>query len=384
MATKSSETPPTESLASTASVPALRPHLQTPEPAKRKRPWLWGFGALFGLVLLGVGLWQPWTTGPLAVAVEVAAAGPATRILAVNGRIGSTRSVEVKPLVSGTLGALWVAEGDRVSEGQDLAQVETAAQNSLIRQAVAGLDAALVSQEQARASYQRSLALGGTVARSTLETEERNLRAAEQEVARMQALLDQAQIALANHTSRAPFTGSVIAVNVEKGQAVSPSTVLMTFADLDDLRVETDVDEVYATQIVAGQTAVLQLAGETTTSAGHVSFVSSRVDAATGGLAVELVFDTPIKAPIGLTVTANIIVESRDSALTVPRTALATVAGKKGVFVLQGDKAEFRPLQVVDWPATRLIVTTGLMAGEAVIADAVGLSQGQTVSAEGP
>ncbi len=361
-------------------VPALRPPPPKQEQKARRQPWLWAGAALVGLILAGLAYLQPWVAHPAQVVIETATLAPATRVLAVNGQISAAHSVEVRPMVSGALEAVLVAEGDKVATGQDLARVNTAAQNSLIRQAVAGLDAALVAQEQARATYQRSLALGGTVARTVLDNDARALRSADQEVARMSALVDQAQIALANHTNRAPFSSSVIALNVEAGQIVDPSTVLMTLADLGDLVVETDVDEAYATQIVQGQLAVLQLAGETATHQGHVCFVSSRVDVSTGGLAVKLTFDAPVVAPIGLTVTSNIVVDGREAALTVPRTAMATFGADKGVFVIEAGKAKFRKLQVVDWPATRLIVTQGLTEGDKVIVDAAGITDGQAVT----
>ena len=89
------------------------------------------------------------------------------------------------------------------------------------------------------------------------------------------------------------MTGTVLALNVEPGQSIDPSTPLMTIADLGELIVETDVDEAYATQLRKGQAAVLQLAGETLLRDGRIDFVSQQVDAATGGLAIELGFDAP-------------------------------------------------------------------------------------------
>jgi hypothetical protein len=115
-------------------------------------------------------------------------------------------------------------------------------------------------------------------------------------------------------------------LDAEEGQIVGPTSRLLTLADLSDLLVEADVDEAYATQIAVGQPAVLQLAGNTGTREGHVSFVSNRVDEATGGLAIKISFDAPVAAPVGLTVATNIIVDQRDAALTVPRTALVNGA----------------------------------------------------------
>lgn len=365
-------------------VPALRPAQAAGAPGLRKRGWLWlGAGALVvaAAVLSYV---QPWVAKPPLVMIEVAALAPATRVLAVNGRMAAAHSVDVRPQASGAIERLFVAEGDTVKPEQSLARINADTQNTLLRQAVAGLDAALVAQEGARAAFDRSSALGANVSRSDLEGQSRALQSAAQEVARMTAMVDQAQIALNNHTVVAPIGGKVLTLRVDPGQIVDASTVLMTLADLTDLMVETDVDEVYATQISQGQPAVLQLAGESVTRAGHVSHVSDRVDVATGGLAVKLVFDEAVSAPVGLTVTANIVVDQQDAALTVPRSALATVGSAKGVFLAIDCTARFQPVQVVDWPAARLIVTGGLAEGSALIVDATGLVPGQAIKVGQP
>jgi RND family efflux transporter MFP subunit len=321
---------------------------------------------------------------PQAVSVEFATLAPVTRVLAVNGRIAAVNSVEIRAAASGRLIALPVAEGDSVAADQVLARVDAAAQTAAVRQAMAGLDAALVTQQQAQDTYDRDLALGGNIARTELETAARAVQSAAQEVARMTAALEQAQALLAIHTIRAPIAGTILTLEAEAGQLVGPSTPLLTLADLSDLVVEADVDEAYATQIARDQPAVLQLAGETETREGHVSYVSARVDEATGGLEIRIAFDDPIIAPIGMTVATNIIVDQRAAALTVPRTALVTDAEGTGVFVIADGVARRRALTVVDWPAARLIVNDGLTEGDAVIVDATGISDGQAVVVDQP
>jgi RND family efflux transporter MFP subunit len=287
-------------------------------------------------------------------------------------------------MVSGMLVGISVAEGDDVSAGAELARIDPATQQAAVRQALAGLDAAIVAQSEAQATHARNVALGTSIARVTVETSARTVLSATQEVTRMTAVFDAAQIKLDDFTIRAPIAGTVLTLNVDPGQSVDPSTVLMTLADLSRLEVETDVDEAYATQIKLGQKAVLQLAGESALRDGRVSVVSRLVDAATGGLAVTLAFDAPVSAPIGLTVTANIIVDSRDAAMTLPRAALVTDSAGTAVFVLADGTAQRRSVAVIDWPAARLIVTSGVAPGDIVIADATGIGDGQAVTEVAP
>jgi RND family efflux transporter MFP subunit len=361
-------------------VPALRP-----APAARtRRRWGWIVAGLLALALALGGAARVWMARPLPVAVESVTPAPVTRVLAVNGRMEAVHSVEVRPTVSGPVAALPVAEGAVVPAGTVLARIDAEAQNALVRQAVAGLDAALIAQTEARESHARALALGGNIARSIVETRARALQSAGQEVARLTALLEQAQIALRDHTIRAPIAGTVLALDAEVGQIADPGRPLLTLADMDDLVVEADVDEAYATQIAPGQAAVLQLAGEAGTRAGHVDYVSRQVDVATGGLDVRIAFDGPVAAPVGLTVAANIIVARRAAALTVPRTALHSAGDRTGVYVVEEGVARFRPVTVVDWPAARLVVTAGLAEGAVVITDAAGIAEGQPVTAARP
>ncbi|MGO4910189.1 efflux RND transporter periplasmic adaptor subunit [Pseudorhodobacter sp. W20_MBD10_FR17] len=363
-------------------MPAL--HKRAQPVAPKRRWWLWAIAGMFGLAVAATALTQIWRAGPPIVAFETVALAPATRVLAVNGRIAATNSVEIRPVLTGKITALPVAEGDEITVGQTLAQIDPAVQNAIVRQAMAAMDAAVVSQQQATEAYDRAVSLGANIARTTVEADAHAVELATQEVTRQTAALDQALAGLENHTLRAPVAGTILTLDAELGQLVSPTTPLLTLADLGSLLVEADVDETYATQVAVGQPAILRLAGEANNRDGHVSFVSARVDAATGGLAIKIAFDAPVTAPVGLTVTANIIVDSRDFALTVPRTALLSDTDRTDVFVVRDGVAQRQPVTVVDWPASRLIVTSGLTANDVVITDASGMTDGQAVVAEQP
>ncbi|MDO9525499.1 MAG: efflux RND transporter periplasmic adaptor subunit, partial [Gemmobacter sp.] len=373
-----SQPPATAGLPMVPAVLASIPQMH-PAPKPRRGPWLWAVGAVLAAGVAGLLYFQPWAEPTAVVVVETATLGPVTRVLAVNGRIAGVRSVTIRPQIAGTLSEVLVADGEIVRVGTTLARIDPEAQQAVVRQALAGLDAALVTQAESEANYERTKALGANAARVVLESAARAVQSAAQEVARTTAFLDQAQIQLQKYSITAPLSGSVLALAAEPGQIVDLSTVLMTVADLGQLVVETDVDESYARQIKVGQPAALQLSGDTAVLDGHVSFVSQRVDETTGGLAIKLTPDAPLTAPIGLTVTANITVDDRASAITVPRAAIVRNISGDGVLVVTDGKAQLRPVQVIDWPAARLIVTDGLAAGDVVISDAVGLADGQTV-----
>lgn len=351
----------------------------SPAP-KRRTSWIWAGLIVVAMVAAALWYFQPWVSKGVTVAVETVELTPLIRVLAVNGRVAPLHLVVVKPTIAGEVLTVLAVEGDRVMQGAVLARIDASAQQAIVRQAMAGLDAGLVGQAQADASLLRAEALGDNIARLTLQDARSAQQTAVQDVARLTALLDQAQIALGKYTILAPTAGTVLTRDAETGQTVDATTALFSMADLGQLVVETDVDETYATQITPGLAAVLQLMGETDKLDGHVSFVAAQVDAATGGLAVKIAFDAPLNAPVGLTATANIIVDQQHAAISVPRAALVTDATGTAVFVAIAGQSMRRVVTVVDWPADRLQVTQGLAPGDVVIVDATGLSDGAAIT----
>ena len=351
------------------------------EKGLNRHKFLWWGAAVFAAVILMAALYlQPWAEKSTVVAVEEVTPGPLTRLLAVNGKIAALHSVDVRSTVTGRLRDIIASIGDTVRQGDVLARIDSAQQQAVVRQALAGLDAGLVGLSQANASLARNRLLGVNVSRSALEDAESAAQTAAQEVGRLTALFDQAQIALGYHTVTAPIAGTLVASEVDVGQTIDAATVLFTLADLGQLVVETDVDEAYAVQISVGQPVLLQIVGEAEMRTGKVSFVAPRVSEVSSALAVKLAFDKPVVAPVGLTVTANITVDRQFAAISVPRAAVVTVEGEDSVFVLSGDVVQRRKVVVVPWPASRLMVTDGLASGEKVIVDATALVDGQSVT----
>src|SRR5690606_39201317 len=109
-----------------------------------------------------------------------------------------------------------------------------------------------------------------------------------------------------------------------QGQLVDPQTELFVVADMSDLVVETDVDELYSSRVSAGLPALLKPVGATIAQRGTVTFAAPTVDPATGGRAIKIAFDEPVALPVGQTVNANVIVDEVSDALSVPRGAIVT------------------------------------------------------------
>lgn len=343
---------------------------------------------MLGLALVvGVGAYaaiaRPWIAKPLEVSVETLSLGPVSQVLAVNGRIAAHRSVVLRSTVQGRVISVSADVGDAVTEGQVIAQLDTSQPRLLVDQAKAALAAGELQLDQARTNLDRTKALGDNVARATLENAETQYRAAETEVARLQAVLAQADNQLEQYSFRSPFDGVVLARGAEMGQIIDAQSELFTIADLGELLVETDVDELYSSQMRVGLGALLKPAGGTAVQPGKVIFAAPTVDPQTGGRAIKIAFDVPVSLPIGLTVNANVIVAENAEALSVPRTALLMDAARAFVLVEDNGVARERDVSFIDWPADRLEITDGLVAGDRVIVDPTAVKAGQAVAPSG-
>lgn len=361
---------------------AAAPSSLQPTAPRGRRIWL----IVGALLAVAVGGWlavsRPWEAKPLQVATETVTAGPASRILASNGRIEPETSVNVSATVSGRIASVAVNDGDEVKAGALLATIDDAQQRAAVSQASSALDAARAQLQQAKINFERAQSLGDAISRKDLDTSQLALQTAQNDVTRLEAALSQAMSLLAQYSIKAPFDGTVLTRAVDPGQVVSSATVLFAFADLLHLRAEASIDELYSAEIHRGLKAKLQPSGYNRTLEGEVSFVAPTVDSSTGGRLVRVAIDDQegLVLPIGLTVNLNIVVAEVANAITVPRAALITSGADPAVFVIEGGKAVLRPVEYIDWPSARLVVTSGLKEGEVLVAAPKGVTAGALVS----
>lgn len=342
------------------------------EARRRRRRFAW-WAVLLVLVVSG-GAWavvaRPWEATPTIVDVEMEKPGPASRILAINGRVQPTEQVEISATVEGRVLSVAASEGEEVTAGTPLLVIDDSQQRAAVTQARTQLDGAEAQRDKARLDLERAEALRDTVSQRSVDEARLALDTAEKEVARLTSLLDQAEDLLAEYTVKAPFDGTILSRGVNAGQVVSSSTALFLLADLDTLHGEASVDELYASEVRRGLTVRARPTGHADVLEGEVIYVSPRVDASTGGRLVQVSLPGAgeLNLPVGLTVMLNIIVDERDDAITIPRSALA--AGERpAVYVIEDGKAMLRVVRYIDWPSDRLVVTEGLAGGEVLIVD---------------
>ena len=182
-----------------------------------------------------------------------------------------------------------------------------------------------------------------------------------------------ARKALADTTVRSPFAGVVAERLVSVGDYVTRGTKVASVMRIDPLRVELTVPQQYVSTVATGRTVTFEVdayPGETFT--GQVRYVSPSIAAETRALMVEAVVPNPeSRLKPGFFATAQIEQAAMVPGVLVPSTAVRTISGTARVFVVIGDRVEERIVTAGQAIGERVEITSGLKAGEKVVATGV-------------
>ena len=326
-----------------------------------------------GLVLLGGVLWggQRWLLGP-PTPVTVVVQRNFVQTVVASGRIESPHRVELGVQLTGTVMAVPVQEGQNVTTGQVLIQLENAELRASLRQAE-------LAVTQAQAKLRQLREVQAPVAEQTLSQAQANQDATVRGLERTQNLFDQGflgQAALdeaqrAEHVARAqrqvaqqqlnsaraggsemavtesallqaqagaelaaarlryakvlaPAAGSLIARQVEPGDVVQPGKVLMVLSPAGETQLVVQIDEKHLNLLHLGQEAWVSAdAYPDQRFAATLVYINPGVDAQRGSVEVKLrVTQPPTYLKQDMTVSVDIAVAQRSQAVLVPTEAV--------------------------------------------------------------
>jgi HlyD family secretion protein len=197
--------------------------------------------------------------GPRATPSPSTAGTPvtATDEVVADGRVVPRTRAELGPAIPGTVAEVLVEAGDDVRAGDEMLRLADAAPVAAVEGAEASLTAA--EANVARAEAQRD-ALPDDAPDEQVRATDADVDAAIAQQQSAAAALRGAQAALAETVVTSPIDGTVIAVDVEAGDAVAPGTPVVRVGDLSGWSViTTDLDELNAVRVREGDTAVVRV-----------------------------------------------------------------------------------------------------------------------------
>ena len=384
-----------------------------------------------------------------AVEVRVEAVGLRDLIddVSATGHIEPKTHVDITTDVAGRIIDLPVEEGQDVEEGDLLLQIDPALFRAAVNRAEAGVAQARATLAQQQAAYQQAqrdadrltaLQARGTdfvteaeveQAVTNAEVQQRLFEASEHSVQQAEANLDQERDRLGKTTIRAPMSGRITRLNVERGETAivgtmnNPGSLLLTVADLSVMEAVIEVDETDVPDIVIGDSAYVEIDAfpnrrfvGTVTEIGNSSIVPLN-PAAAGGSAQAIDFEVRIELrepPEGirpdLSATADVITATRDQVPSIPITALTlmdadeyeeipnenlpsapgsdAVRDIEGVFVVEGDIVRFRPVEIGIAGENYFEVVSGIELGTTVVSGSFQaireLGDGSRIRIDGP
>ena len=295
---------------------------------------------------------------------DIATVGQAELVglLSVNGSLRAVQSAVVKAKVAAELKSLSVREGDRVSAGQLIGQLDATEVRLRLKQAEDQAAAAQSQLDIAQRTLDNNKALvnQGFISRTALETSVSSASGAQSSLQAAQAAAAIARKAVADSEVRAPIAGLVSQRLVQPGERVSVDGRIVEIVDLSRIELEAAVAPEDVVQLRVGQTARVEIDGLAAPIAAKVVRINPAAQAGTRTVSAYLELQAgPHMAGLRQGLFARGAVElQRRQALVVPATAV------------RFDQAKPYVLAVVDGVAKSLPVTLGLR-GDARIGSAV-------------
>ncbi|MDG4720594.1 MULTISPECIES: efflux RND transporter periplasmic adaptor subunit [Thalassospira] len=283
----------------------------------------------------------------------------------------SALGVSIYPAVSGEVSDVLVRAGDEVTKGQVLV-ILTAERERLARNLAA---VQVKDAEQLLARYEQARPLGA-VAASEVDT-------ARTALAEAKIQLDQAEVDLADRTIMAPFDGIVGIPQIEAGDRVDSSTVLLTLDNIESILVDFEVAETRFDNVKPGQSLRVQtwsLPGELFT--GVVESIGSRVDPESRTFSVRARVPNPNSRLLaGMSFAVYVDIEGKQYP-SVPEISVLWGDGGTYVWRIVDEKVTRVPVRVVKRTGGRILIDGPVAKGDLIVVEGVlRLRPGRTVAA---
>lgn len=273
--------------------------------------------------------------------------------VSANGVVQPINKVEIKSKASGQVEELNFVEGVYVTKGTLLVALDQRTAKNDYDQAKADLALSEASAKQADNSNKRAEELFAKGLSSQQERDQVNV-----EYVRTQSQLVKARAALSNADERlrdtrvmAPISGTILTKNVEIGQIISSGvtnvgggTLIATIADMAEVHVETNVDEVDIGKVQVGQRAkVVADAYPEDTFYGEIIRIApmgkTQQNVTTFNVVI-LVRNIDNKLKAGMSTSVDIEIFRRQSVVLVPNEGLKDPRSEQGRVLLASLKTD--------------------------------------------
>ncbi|MEQ9520423.1 MAG: efflux RND transporter periplasmic adaptor subunit [Parvibaculum sp.] len=336
---------------------------------------------------------------PLAVSAEDDQKGPPPSLVKVDsvivetfgqtaptiGRIVSRQSGFVAARISGAIATMNVQVGDRVGEGDVLAELVADRLEWEVKRNEAALQRAEAALAIRKNEMQRLRSLRNSAAFQQSRYDDTRLEVAtlEASVVEAKSLLELANLDLAYTHVLAPYNGTVTLRHTEAGSYVSTGAPVVSMVNDLELEAEADIPSDRIEGLTAGRNVAMEIAGERVSANVRALVAVENPLTRTRAVRFSIPASVAPKFTPNQTVTLFVPVGEREEVTTVHKDAVVNRLGETIVFVIKDNVAQMRSVRLGEPVGSRFVVLTGLEVGEkAAVRGNERLRAGQTVTVD--
>lgn len=289
-----------------------------------------------------------------AIVVDVIVAGNVNvkSTLEVNGSVLSTESVELRTETSGRLVYLNIPDGAKVSQGTVLARVNDAELQAQLEQQKSQLDLAQKTENR----LANLLKVNGVnqadydVALNQLNTIQANIKVTT-------ALIEKTVI-------KAPFSGELGLRLVSQGAYVTPTTLIGTLQQTDNVKIDFSVPETYADIIKKGDKIKVISSNSTEPFEASIHAIEPQVNSVSRNIKVRAYLTNGLILPGSF---VKVIMEQERQSIMVPSNAIIPDALSNQVVVVHKNKAIYTNVETGIRNASQVELVKGINIGDSIV-----------------
>lgn len=323
---------------------------------------------------------------PAAVPARVLEVQPRSVPIVVEGvgQVEGSKEVEVRARVSGTLKKTLYKEGEVVTPGTTLFQIDPEPFEIALVQARSQLAQEAARNEQMRRESGRMKELIGqrAISQKELDDAQSNAKLSDASLQSAQSRVKEAELNLSYTKVDAPVGGVTGRSQHSEGSLISTSGaegLLTTLSQMDPVWVrfslsESDLAKLPGGRLTRNSNPDIRLVlpdGSIYPVTGRLNFTASQIDPKLATMQLRAEFPNGKSGLLpGQFVRVQLIAGKRDNIFLVPQIAVTQTETGYLLFVLDAEgKAQLRPVKVGDWVGKDWTILEGLAKGDKVVVD---------------
>ena len=191
------------------------------------------------------------------------------------------------------------------------------------------------------------------------------LRSRDLEVERQQLVVDDLQRQVGALQVRSPVEGLVARLDVEDLDAVTRGQALVAVVDLSAFEVEIQIPESFADEV--GPDTPIEITAENRTYGARLRTISPEVEGNRVAARIAFLESVPEGLRQNQRVSARLILDSRVDVLKVERGAFVEAGGGRRAYVMDGNLARLRKIELGALSVSAVEVLSGLEEGERIV-----------------